>query len=888
MSDPITRINAALEGRYSIERELGQGGMATVYLADDLKHERKVALKVLKPELAAVVGAERFLAEIKTTAALQHPNILPLHDSGEADSFLFYVMPYVEGESLRDRLDREHQLPVKDAVEIAMGLADALEYAHGKGVIHRDIKPANILLQAGKPVIADFGIALAVGVAGGGRLTETGLSVGTPHYMSPEQATGDQSVGAATDIYALGCVLHELLVGEPPYTGSTAQAVLAQVLTETPRAPTNVRAAVPPNVDGAVLKALERLPADRFTTAAGFSKALADPGFRHGLAQATGADGGSGRWKRIAVGLGLTTVLATAGLTGLLLSRDAPPPVARYAVGLPRTQQVAEGFGSNVTISPDGSAIVYVGPTEDRYGRQLWLRQRDQLLPTVVAGTEGAVSPVYSPDGGRVAFTVGGALRTTSLAGEPPLEILSEDFDYPGGRRPSGLAWSEDGFLYYTKEPELWRVRATGGEPEVVVPVESDEGDVMHRWPEALPGGRGVLFTIADAGPSRNMETWMIAVLDTESGERTTLLSGVLARYARSGHIVYVSPDGNLLAVPFDLGSLTVTGDPVSLPGTARVGLDGIHLDVSAEGTLVYLAGVAEERVQPVWVSREGRARVVDPDWAGRMYFPSLSPDGSRVAVDMLTESNNVWIKQLDAGPQFRLTRHEAGGARAVWTPDGNAVSFFSVRGGNEDVWTRRADGSGPAELTFDGAVGVHEALWSPDGEWLVYRAPAGAGIYAVRPGDDDEPVTLVETDADELSPTLSPDGRYMAFMSNDTGRHEIYVVPFPRTADARWAVSTGGGRSPRWSPAGGEIFFIDATDNMVSVPVETEPTFTFGPARVLFPVGGYAVETFYHAPYDVTADGQRFLMLEPVGSGENQLVAVQGFFEVLAEEAGR
>jgi serine/threonine-protein kinase len=885
MSDPITRLNAALEGRYTIARSLGEGGMAHVFLAADHRHDRPVAIKVLKPEIAATIGAERFLTEIKTSANLQHPHILPVHDSGEADGLLYFVMPFIEGESLADRLTREGQLPVDEAVTIASKVGGALHAAHVQGVIHRDVKPGNILLQGGEPIVADFGISLAVTRAGGPRLTEAGVLVGTPYYMSPEQAAGDREVGARSDVYALGCVLYEMLVGNPPYTGSTAQAVLAQVLTETPRAPTSVRAAVPPNVDGAVLKALERLPADRFTTAAEFSKALADPGFRHGLAQATGADAGSERWKRIAVGLGLTTVLTTAGLTGLLLSGDAPPPVARYSVGLPRSQPVTEGFGSNVTISPDGSAIVYVGPTEDRYGGQLWLRQRDQLLPTVVAGTEGAVSPVYSPDGGRVAFTVGGNLRITSLAGEPPLEILS---DHEAGARPSGLAWSEDGFLYYSKEPELWRVRATGGEPEVVVPVEPDEVDVMHRWPEALPGGRGVLFTIADAGPSRNMETWMIAVVDTESGERRTLLSGALARYARSGHLVYVSADGNLLAVPFDVGSLRVTGDPVSLPGTARVGLDGIHLDVSAEGTLVYLAGVAEERVRPVWVSREGLARVVDPDWSGRMYFPSLSPDGSRIAVDMLTESNNVWIKQLDAGPQLRLTRHEAGGARAVWTPDGNAVSFFSVRGGNEDVWTRRADGSGPAELTFDGEVGVHEVLWSPDGEWLVYRAPEGAGIYAIRPGDDDEPVTLVETDADELSPTLSPDGRYMAFMSNETGRYEIYVVPFPGTADARWAVSTGGGRSPRWSPAGGEIFFIDAADNMVSVPVETAPLFTFGTARVLFPAGGYAVETFYHPPYDVTADGQRFLMLEPVGSGENQLVAVQGFFEVLEEEAGR
>ena len=241
MTDPVTRLNAALSGRYRVERQLGEGGMATVYLADDLKHERKVALKVLKPELAAVVGAERFLAEIKTTANLQHPHILPLFDSGQADSFLFYVMPFVEGESLRDRLDRERQLPVDEAVQIASDVAEAIHSAHERGIVHRDIKPANILLSNGRPLVADFGIALAVSSAGGGRLTETGLSLGTPHYMSPEQATGDQSVGPATDIYALGCVLYEMLVSEPPYTGGTPQAILGKIITGTPEPVTQHR-----------------------------------------------------------------------------------------------------------------------------------------------------------------------------------------------------------------------------------------------------------------------------------------------------------------------------------------------------------------------------------------------------------------------------------------------------------------------------------------------------------------------------------------------------------------------------------------------------------------------------------------------------------------------
>ena len=278
MTDRPARLVTALSGRYTIERELGQGGMATVYLAHDIKHDRKVAIKVLRPELAAVIGAERFLAEIRTTANLQHPHILPLHDSGDADGVLFYVMPFVEGVSLRDRISREHQLPLGDAVRIAGEVADALQYAHEHGVIHRDIKPENILLHGGHALVADFGIALAVSTAGT-RMTETGMSLGTPHYMSPEQAMGEREISARSDVYALGAVTYEMLVGEPPFTGPTAQAIIAKVVTESPRPLTTQRHTIPPHVEAAVLMALEKLPADRFETAKAFAAALNTPQF---------------------------------------------------------------------------------------------------------------------------------------------------------------------------------------------------------------------------------------------------------------------------------------------------------------------------------------------------------------------------------------------------------------------------------------------------------------------------------------------------------------------------------------------------------------------------------------------------------------------------------
>ena len=425
MSDPVIRLNVALQGRYRVERELGEGGMATVYLADDLKHERKVALKVLKPELAAVVGAERFLAEIKTTAKLQHPHILPLFDSGEADGFLFYVMPYVEGESLRDRLDREKQLPVDEAVRIATAVANALDHAHRHKVIHRDIKPANILLQDGEPVVADFGIALAVGAAGSNRLTETGLSLGTPFYMSPEQATGDQPVGASTDTYALGSVLYEMLTGDPPYMGSTAQAVLGQIISARPISPTEKRPAIPTNVDAAVRKALEKLPADRFMSAQAFTGALADEHFRYGELATAGAGGpAAGPWKRLTmVGWSLAAV-ATVVAAWSLLRPEPPGPLARFSSPFEEGQAPI----TYMEFTADGSELVYVGLDASGLTSQVWMRRWAELDAAPISGTEGAQFLALSPDGREVAFVAEspGPLRVVALDGGPSRTLVEE------------------------------------------------------------------------------------------------------------------------------------------------------------------------------------------------------------------------------------------------------------------------------------------------------------------------------------------------------------------------------------------------------------------------------------------------------------------------------
>jgi len=360
MPEITARLSTALADRYRIERRLGEGGMATVYLAEDLKHDRKVALKVLKPELAAILGAERFLSEIKVTANLQHPNILPLYDSGEADSFLYYVMPFVEGDTLRDKLERERQLSVEETVEIAKSVSAALGYAHEQGIIHRDIKPENILLQRGQALVADFGIALAVNQAGGTRLTETGLSLGTPQYMSPEQAMGDRELDARSDIYSLGVITYEMLVGDPPHLGGNAQAIIAKILSEKPSPITLTRDLVPLNVDAAVQKALAKSPADRFASAERYVEALTNPTFTLPSTQASVVAGTplAGFWNRASIALtALAAVLLVTALWGWLRP-ERPRPVTRYGLALQPDQQLVDAFHPTFALAPDASWIV--------------------------------------------------------------------------------------------------------------------------------------------------------------------------------------------------------------------------------------------------------------------------------------------------------------------------------------------------------------------------------------------------------------------------------------------------------------------------------------------------------------------------------------------------
>jgi serine/threonine-protein kinase len=898
LTDPLTRLTAALADRYTLERELGAGGMATVYLAQDIKHDRKVAVKVLRPELGAVIGAERFLSEIKTTANLQHPHILGLIDSGDADGLLYYVMPFVKGETVRDRISREKQLPVADAVRIATEVAGALDYAHRHGVIHRDIKPENILLHDGSALVADFGIALAVSTAGT-RMTETGMSLGTPHYMSPEQAMGEREISARSDVYALGCVLYEMLTGDPPFTGSTAQAIVARVVTEQPRSLTSQRHTIPPQVEAAVLQALEKLPADRFATAAEFAAALANPGFatRATTSIAGGGRAASPRARALVAGL-VAVALGSSFVAAWALLRPKPPaPVIRYSMGLPGDQMMRQGIpGINLAFSPDGSRLVYIGPGEG--GDQLWVRDRDRLDATPLPGTLGAVSPWFSPDGQRIAFSVGTnfELKVVPVTGGPPITLTE-----PGSNAGGGVAWGPDDWIYFDAPPGLSRIPAGGGTTETIVPLDSAGEELGHAWPAPLPNGKGLLFRSRHGVDPSDFD---IVAFDFKTRQRHVLAKGLVGRYAAPGYLVYVRADGALLAAPFDQDRFALTGPAVPLlEGVMTKAFGAADLAISASGSLAYVPGLASSAggvAELVYANRAGAATSLDPPVT---YNPSgnraisLSPDGTRLALDVTSGSPDIWVKQLPSGPLSRLTFEGTGASRPTWTADGQSVLYLSQPDTSlPSVWRKRADGSAAAELVWRAPDGpIAEASLSASGEWLIYRVSTqdgGRDIFGVRPGRDTVPTPLLTGRFSEQGAALSPDGKWLAYASNESGRFEIFVRPFPNTGSGRWQISTQGGVAVRWSRSGRELFFEGVNGDFMAVPISPGATFAPGEPRRLFRVAGSFVQSNVVPFYDVIPGDSGFVMVRLAAvnatPGAGQVVVVDNWFTELRAKMGK
>jgi hypothetical protein len=846
--DLIGQLNAGLVGRYVIEREIGTGGMATVFLARDLRHDRLVALKVLKPELGALLGAERFLSEIRVTANLQHPNLLPLFDSGESAGLLYYVMPYLDGATLRQRLDREKQLPVEDAVRLAVAICSALDYAHRHGVIHRDLKPENVLLHDGQPMVADFGIALAVSNAAGARLTQTGISVGTPEYMSPEQASGDKTIDARSDIYSVGALTYEMLAGEPPHGGPTAQAIIARLLTEDPRPLSSLRRSVPAHVNAAVLRALEKLPADRFTTATEFADALSGKAAAVVLPRRSDPRSLT-KWRGATLVLAATTVAAVTWAATRSLDAGRATQQVRFSLVLPDSAPLnAATFYRSLDLSPDGTQLVYVG------ANGLFIRPLDDLTPRRLT-TGQARDPRFSPNGAWVAYVSDDTLRKVSVGGGTPVTIVDSV-----GR----FGWSPTGTIVFTRSgaavADLWRVSENGSTPVRFVH-RGRPNDAAYGTPVFLTDGDTFLVpsVTTRGGPPE------IVAYGASDGKPHELgLRGGHPLYVADGVLLYVGPDGGVYADSFDTRALRVRGQPRRvLQGVLRK-QSTAELAVSSMGTMVYLP--AEVTGELVEIDRTGDKRKL-PQPARLFVSPRYSPDGRRVAVGVdQGGSRDIWIYSLGSAAPKRLSRSGRAGS-PEWSPDSRRVAWTQIEGAlggraaevsRTDIVWRAVDESDAETSLVPGGLGM---AFGPSGDVGVgvFLGEGGRPILSVVQLDSSRRRTPIMPATSPPAARVSPDGNWIAYAAEESGQSEVYVRRLP--SGARYPISVGGGAEPMWNPRGGELFyragqFLVATTLKLGAedPVTRLDTLPFR-----FPNATAGI----WANYDVSRDGQRFLMVD-------------------------
>jgi serine/threonine protein kinase len=871
VTSPAARLTSALADRYRLGRELGQGGMATVYLAEDLKHGRNVAIKVLHPELSAVLGGERFLAEIKVTANLQHPHILGLIDSGEADGLLYYVMPYVAGESLRARLARERQLPVDDALRLAKEVASALDYAHRQGVVHRDIKPENTLLQDGAALVADFGIALAVQQAGGSRMTQTGMSLGTPAYMSPEQAMGDREIGARSDVYALGAMTYEMLAGEPPFTGPSSQAIVAKVLTEQPPPLRPKRPTVTPAAESAILTALQKLPADRWGTAKEFSDALTGAGPVRTQAAPTVPLRAAGKLalkpsRSVALWLGWAVAGLATALAAWALVRPRPEhPPSRLAILAPGLGgSGASSSQRHLTFLPGGDGLVYSMVGTDGILR-LVRQSLDADTPSPIPGAFNMSSPAISPDGRWLVGTVGVRNQILRL----PMEGGALELVTPTLTASDNAAWAPDG--------ALWLTHPNGGLAQVVGDslVMRVKGD-QHQLQQILPDGRTALVVRSRVGTLSGP----VLLVDLESGAETPLFgTPVIEARVTNGLLVFLAQGGNLQVVPLDRGGRRVTGPAVTVASNVAVTGTGVgQFAVAANGNVAY---IPVEPASLVFLDRAGSSRLATSE-RRNFHHPMFSPDGRRLSLDFNSiEGRNVWILGLAQGTLSRAT-FDRDGHDATWTPDGRFITYIAPRIRPEGltlVLMRKPPGSAepPDTLLASGSLS-YTGVWLRDGSGLVttgvnlrhdpsrpdsLQEDSQTDVGIIRNGGRGPIEPLVASPFAEQYVSPSPDGRWIVFVSNQSGRDEVYVRDLARLGD-QMLVSLEGGSEPVWGPNGRELFYRETTPtdpHLVAVGIATTPELAVTGRKRLFPIGDI-VATGPHANFDIAPDGKTFAMV--------------------------
>jgi eukaryotic-like serine/threonine-protein kinase len=870
-------------GPYEIQSALGAGGMGEVYRARDTRLERTVAIKILRTHLSANAELNaRFEREARAVSSLNHPHICHLYDIGTQDGTAFLVMEYLDGETLAERLHKG-PLPLKQALEFGIQIAQALATAHRAGILHRDLKPQNVMLTAGGAKLLDFGLAKSAPVLGGSSpaasgmtpstptmsiaelsspakpLTRQGTVVGTYQYMAPEVLQGAEA-DARSDVFSLGCVLYEMVTGRRAFEGKSQLSVMTAILEKDPEPVSLLVPASPAVLDHVVKTCLEKNPEERFQTAQDVKLQLQWIAEGGGTQAGSKAPEGIRPWLSWAV-TGVAIVLAAmatgaywkvASRPGVVIRSSILPPAGTSFV----TMVPASG---PVVISPDGSRLAF-SARDDKGKVFLYVRALTSLSAQALPGSDDAMYPFWSADSREIGFFAQGKVKRVNPSGGPVQEVC----DASNGR---GGAWNKDGVILFTPTAQaaLLRVPAVGGKPETVTRIDVAHNQNSHRWPHFLPDNRHFLYWGRSALGTGEQS---LNVGSLDSPESKLLLKGVTTATYASGYLLFLR-DQTLLAQPFDTSRLEFTGEATPIAEHIAVnGATGVpEFSASNNGTLVYNTGDATGAWDLVWYGRDGKpaGTVAEQE---RYYYPALSPDNNLLAVSFFNGSlgiADVWILDLKRGTKSRLTFGPGTQLSTLWSVDGKTVYYASNAKGANHIYSKPTDGSGSEQTVLENPeLSEVPVSMSPDGHYLVYTRrilsdPTGnIDIWALPLVGDRKPFPIVQTPFSDLNPRVSPAGKWMAYQNNESGRGEVYLTPFPG-GGARWQVSTNGGVDAAWRRDGKELYFLDPSDNLMAVDVDTSGGAPrLGVPHALFQAMGVQRQV---GSYVVSADGKKFLI---------------------------